>query len=209
MDNKLYKSDLYYDIGGKNMNILVIHGNELNNNSDKAMDIVKNAINERIDANFREYYLPNDVPYLCRNCYECIYDDSYYTEDKCRFAAEIHEIIQSMKNADALIICASVFSLSEDGHIKSFLNHFTQNLRIYEQGNEKIKSALVISITPKKDIVPPLANFSSVFVNLGIRRVHALSMVVWGKMWASMPVDKQNRCKEQLIEKAEMFCNSL
>lgn len=189
------------------MNICILHGNELNNNSNKASEIIKKTICKYGDADFFEYYLPKDIPYLCHGCYECVTDTSIIEEGRCQFAEMTADTVESIKKADAIIICASVFSLASDGHIKSFLDHFAGKSTF--NGKNAFKSALILSITPKGDIEPSVRGLADSLAKWGAQRVHYTSVIVWGKMWSGMPVEKQESCKETIVRKVELFYNSL
>lgn len=191
------------------MNICILQGNEPSNNSDKAIRLIKKTISNN-NVSFFEYKLPKDIPYLCHGCYACTADSSFIQDDKCRFAKAVYDVLENIRNADAIIICASVFSLAADGHIKSFLDHFANKLPSDgSQLNDAFKSALILSITPKKDIEPPVRALADSLASWGARRVHYTSVVIWGKMWSGMPVDKQESCKEIIQRKTQLFYESL
>lgn len=191
------------------MNICILQGNEPSNNSDKAIKLIKSTVLSN-NVNFFEYKLPKDIPYLCHGCYACTADSSFIQDDKCQFAKTVYNVLENIRNADAIIICASVFSLAADGHIKAFLDHFSGKLPAdCFQRNDVFKSALILSITPKKDIEPPVKALADSLANWGARRVHYTSVVIWGKMWSGMPVDKQNSCKEIIQRKTQLFYESL
>lgn len=192
------------------MNICILHGNELSRNSDRASEVIKKSISKIGDVKFIEFHLPRDVPYLCQGCYECVSDSSYLEEDKCHFARAIHEVIMTLKNCDAIIICASVFSLSSDGHIKSFLDHFANKTDANNMPiKNAFKSALIVSMTPKSEVEPSVRALSDTLLNWGAHRVHYTSMTIWGKLWAGMPPEKQEQCKKLLDVKAQLFYSSL
>ncbi|MCX7714670.1 MAG: NAD(P)H-dependent oxidoreductase [Clostridia bacterium] len=187
------------------MDICVIHGSSISGNNDKAIEIAKSRILQIGNVSFTDFYLPKDVPYLCFGCQECAQKINAINEE-CPYSGQVRDILYSMHKSDAIIICASVFSLSDNGQIKAFLDHFSYMYNKHFIAKSLFaKSALIISTTMGAGIKHPTRSISQSLLYWGVQKVHSCPLTFWTKVWNAMPFEKQQHCKETIRKKAEEF----
>ncbi len=74
------------------MKITIIHGSPRKGNTYEAANIVKEEMEKHDEIEFKEYFLPNDMPEFCRGCFSCFFKG----ESFCPHAKYVQPIVSDM-----------------------------------------------------------------------------------------------------------------
>lgn len=188
------------------MKICVIHGSPRKGNTYKATKILMSRLEKRGTIEFKEFYLPKDLPNFCCGCYNCFFKG----EDKCPHAQFSQPIEQAMKEADGIIITSPVYTLAESGAVKAFLDHFGYMFIPHRPMEEMFsKIGMVISTTAGAGTGKAIKTISRSMKYWGMKRIYDCGLRIFAMSWEDMKTEKQNKFEKRLEKKADKFYSSL
>ncbi|GAA0125130.1 flavodoxin family protein [Clostridium sp. CTA-19] len=191
------------------MKITIIHGSQRKGNTEKTIEIVEKKLNSIENNEFFHFYLPKDLPLFCCGCFRCFEEGSFGGEF-CPHSKYTHPILDALKKSDGIIIASPVYSLSESGQIKGFLDHFACIFMPHRPLKEMFsKSAFIISTTAgagTKHSIRPIARSLKFW---GIPKMYKCGFNLWAKEWSEMAIRKQNKYEKILKKKSYAFYKSM
>lgn len=188
------------------MKICIIHGSPRKGNTYRAAEIFKNGMKENGPVEFKEFFLPKDMPEFCCGCYNC-FDKG---EDKCPHAKYIKPIKDAMREADGLIFTSPVYVLSESGEIKAFLDHFGHIFIPHRPMEEMFsKAAVILSTTAGAGTGHSIKTIKRNLKYWGIKRIYSCGLTIFAKNWEDMKEKKQSKYSKILAKKSDKFYESV
>lgn len=174
------------------MKILIIHGSPRKGNTWNILNLVKEKINNQIDAEYEVLELSKINLKMCAGCFNCILKG----EDKCPHYKEMNYITNKIEKCDGFIITSPVYSLQISALLKNFIDHMSYN---FHRPRYFTKKALIITTTAgikEKDI----ANYIEEVLNFwGINSTYKIAIKY-----------RENYINENTIEKeVNKFANDL
>jgi multimeric flavodoxin WrbA len=188
------------------VNICVIHGSPRKGNTYKAAKIFMEELNKNNDVKYLEYFVPKDMPHFCCGCYNCFEKG----EDKCPHHQYTMPILNSIKEADGIILTTPVYVLGESGGMKALLDHYGFMYIPHRPMEEMFsKVAMVISTTAGAGAGHAIKTISRSLRYWGVKRIYSWGGSLFAKDWEDMELKKRHRFEKTLSKKAEKFYEAL
>lgn len=182
------------------MNIVVIYGSPRKGNTYEAVRIAKDEIQKLGEVEFKEFYLPQDMPAFCKGCFQCILKG----ESKCPEAKYIKPIEEAMLSADGIIISTPVYVLQVSGALKAFFDHMAycylnHRPRFFRQ------KAMVITTTAGAGIGNCNKYISKNLSFWGINKIYKHGEKMMAIDWDDMPVKRKTKAWNRYKKVARAF----
>ena len=186
------------------MKIVVIHGSPRKGNTYEATQKVMAKMGTQGIVEFKEFFLPQDMPEFCRGCFACF----SYSEEKCPHARYVQPIAKAMDEADGLIFASPVYALQLSGGMKALLDHFAY---VYMNHRPRYmrKKALVIATTAGAGINNCLKYLKQNLTMWGVNKVYTLGIQMMSVSWDEMDPAKRSKAEERLAQVGDEFYTDL
>ena len=150
------------------MRILTIMGTIHKGNTRAITDLFLDEFSND-DNEFSEIVLPNDFPYFCSGCANCILNG----EENCPHYDTVKSLIKKMEKADLIIIATPVFVGSCTGGIKALLDHFAFMWMVHRPKESMFsKVGLIITTAGGSGVKETVKLLKNNFSYLGVSKVY-------------------------------------
>lgn len=191
------------------MKITVVHGSQRKGNTEKTIELIKTKLNSLDSNEFVDFYLPKDLPVFCLGCFQCL-DKGKVGGECCPHVKYTQPIIDTIKSSDGIVIGSPVYSLSESGQIKAFLDHFGCIFMSHRPLEEMFsKTALIISTTAGTGTRYTIKTIERSLTFWGIPKVIKCGLTLWAKNWNEMSLKKQDKYEKQIEGRTDRFYKSM
>lgn len=182
------------------MKIVIIHGSPRKGSTYNLTNTAKKTLAEMYNAEFTEFFLPQDAPAFCKGCFTCFYRG----EDKCPDAQYIQPIIKAMDEADGFIVTSSMYALQISGGLKAFLDHasycyVTHRPRFYT------KKVLLLCTTAGAGIGNGLKYLRQNFNFWCVNRVYSCGFRVAAAKFTDIKPENRAKFEAKIAEVASKF----
>ena len=163
----------------------------MDNPSEEAVSIydsstyhIERMIAEKIDGENEivEFFFPKDLNHFCVGCYQCIEDDA-----ACPFYEEKKKIIETIDEADILIITTPTYCMHMSAPLKSFFD-LTFDLWMAHRPMESMfkKKAVIVSTAAGTGIKSAMKDVEDCLFYLGIPKIYKYGMAVQAMSWHAL-----------------------
>lgn len=183
------------------MKVAVFHGSPRKGNTYKVTKIFMEALQNKSDVQFVEFFLPQSLPEFCTGCQLCL----GYPSDKCPHAQHVKPILDAIIEADALIFATPHYgACSMTSSMKNLLDHLDfLTLTVAPRTEIFTKKAFIITTgTGSKAAIKPIRDFLK---NWGVNRVYSLGFRMLIDKWDKIKEPKRSRFERQLQQSANKF----
>jgi len=187
------------------MKIVLINGSPRKGNTYRAAKLFMDEMAKSGEITCAEYFLPRDLPEFCLGCGNCFHKG----EAACPHAKYTIPIMDSMIEADALIIASPVFVWQTTGAMKNFLDHFGHFFLVHRPREEMFsKKAFILETSNgglKNTAIRPIKNNLKLW---GINRIYSQAFVLKQMVshsWEAMPEKRKTKFEESIKRNAEKF----
>lgn len=188
------------------MKITIIYGSNHKCNTYHAVGLVKNELLKHSDVEFKEYFLPKDLPEFCTGCYSCFFKG----EENCPHAKYVQPIVKDMLESDGLIFSSPVYVLAESGEMKAFLDHMAYMFIPHRPQKEMFtKKAIIISTTAGAGTGKCIKAISSSLKYWGINKIYKCGITMFALSWDEMSAKKKSKYEIRLSNIAKQFYNDI
>lgn len=148
----------------------------------------------------KEFFFPKDLNHFCVGCYKCIEDDK-----ACPFYEEKKTIIDSIDEADALIITTPTYCMHMSAPLKSFFE-LTFDLWMAHRPMESMfkKKAVIVSTASGTGTKSAMKDVEDCLFYLGVPKIYKFGMSVQAMSWDGVAADKKvkiNKTTDKLAKK--------
>lgn len=184
------------------MKITIIYGSNHKGNTYHAVGIVKKGLEKLGNVEFKEYFLPKDMPEFCIGCYSCFSKG----EENCPHAKYAQPIVKDMLESDGLIFSSPVYVLAESGGMKVFLDHMGYMFIPHRPQKEMFtKKALIISTTAGAGTGKCIKTISESLKYWGINKIYKCGITMYSLTWDEMSNKKKVKYENKLSNAAKHF----
>jgi multimeric flavodoxin WrbA len=163
---------------------------------------VKNEMQKHGSVEFKEYFLPQDMPEFCCGCYSCFFKG----ESFCPHAKYVQPIVADMLGSDGFIITSPVYVLSVNGGVKAFLDHLAYMFLVHRPQKEMFsKKALIISTTAGAGTGKVIKTISTILKYWGVNKIYSCGFSMYSATLDDMAAKRKNKCTKKLTTTAERF----
>lgn len=188
------------------MNILIVYGNERKESTYNCVQIVRRTIEHYGDVEFKEIWLPKDLPEFCSGCFNCMNKGEAY----CPHREYVYSIIDSILKADGIIIASPVYGLDVSGGIKNLIDHLCF-MWIPHRPNSQIfsKVGLVISTAAGGGMRRTNRTMKNALDYMGFKRTYTFGSAVAACKWDDVKKSKKANIEKKLIKKANRYYRAI
>lgn len=184
------------------MKITIIYGSPRKGCSYNAVGVVKNELQKKYEVEFKEYFLPKDMPEFCCGCFNCFMKG----EDYCPHAKYIQPIIADMIESDGLIFTSPVYALAVSAAAKSLLDHLAYIFIPHRPRKEMFtKKAFIISTTAGAGTRNSMKTIADSLRYWGVNRIYRCGLTMWGISWDEIDKKRKQKCLNKLTKTAARF----
>lgn len=186
---------------GMEMKVVVIHGSPRKGNTYTAAKIFMEAMGQRGNVSFTEFFLPEAVPEFCLGCQQCL----SHPREMCPHARWIEPIYQAIMEADALLFTTPHYGASSmTGAMKNMLDHLAFFALTVSPRKEMFgkKAFVLTTATGSKAALRPM---KKCLKSWGINRVSSAGIRMFTDKWEKMPERKRQKQEKKLGEAARRF----
>ena len=101
------------------MKVAAVYGNARHGSTHHTVQLVLDGIQKRTSLELMEIVLPRDLNHFCAGCFTCIYQG----EQKCPHTEAVAPIVQTLTEADLIILSSPIYGLDVSGPMKTFIDH--------------------------------------------------------------------------------------
>ncbi len=183
------------------MKVVVFHGSPRKGNTYKATMIFLDELLKHSDVQYSEYFLPESMPEFCTGCQLCLSGP----HERCPHSKYVVQILNSIKNADALVFTTPHFgACSMSSCMKNLLDHLDfLTLNVAPRSELFNKKAFIITTgAGSSEAIKPIKSYLK---NWGINRVYSFGIKMLIDRWDKMTTAKQTRFENGLRRAASKF----
>ncbi|MBH1942321.1 NAD(P)H-dependent oxidoreductase [Mobilitalea sibirica] len=188
------------------MKITVINGNTRHGNTWSCMKLFLKELSNYDETEIKEYYLPKDMPYFCIGCYSCF----SLGENSCPHHEVVSPIVNSIIEADLIIMTSPVYSLDVSGHLKALLDHLCF-LWISHRPIPAMfhKASLAIVTTAGVGLGHTVKTMTNSLSFWGVKRIFTYKAVIPVSSWEQMSEQKRYKMGKKIRKKAGKIARSI
>ena len=184
------------------MKIVIVYGNHRKGSTEHCVGMVKDALTALGECSFTEFYLPIDLPVICRGCFRCFADG----EGICPDARFVQPIVSAMREADGLVFASPVYACEVSGAMKTLFDHLCYIWMTHRPMVEMFsKVGMVISVTAGAGTVTSIRTMKKNLRYWGVRRTIGFGAAVQAMSWDDIGEEKRAKLKARLARKAKRF----
>lgn len=184
------------------MKVVIIYGNHTGGSTEHCVSIVKNVLASFGECSFTEFFLPTDLPVICRGCFRCFEDG----EETCPDARLVQPIVSAMREADGLIFASPVYACEVSGAMKTLFDHLCYIWMTHRPMEEMFsKVGMVISVTAGAGTVTSIRTMEKNFRYCGVKRTIGFGAAVQAMSWNEVASAKKTKLEAKLTRKASRF----
>ena len=184
------------------MKITVIHGSPRKGNTFGAYEMVKAEMLRLGPVEFKEYFLPHDMPEFCLGCYTCFFKGA----DKCPHAAYVQPILTDLLTSDGFIFTSPIYVLSESAAMKTLLDHLAYIFIPHRPQKEMFrKKALILSTTAGAGTKAAMKTIATSLKFWGVNKIYRCGVAMHALSWDDMNRKRKARMHNKLTNTAHRF----
>lgn len=188
------------------MKITIIHGGPRKGNTYKAAETVKSEMLKHGEVEFKEYFLPRDMPEFCKGCCNCFFKG----ENHCPHAEYVQPIVVDMLDSDGLIFTSPVYVLCESGCIKALLDHLAYMFMPHRPQKEIFsKKALILSTTAGAGTHGSMKPIATSLTFWGVNKIYRCGVTMWALSWEDMEAKRKKHYTKKIVKSANRFYNDV
>ncbi|MCL2427250.1 MAG: flavodoxin family protein [Oscillospiraceae bacterium] len=188
------------------MKIVVINGSPRKGNTYEATQVFKNEMLACGSVEFAEIFLPQDLPEFCRGCFLCLEKD----EKLCPHSEYTLPILESIINADALIVTTPVYVLQATGSVKAFFDHYSFLFIVHRALPEMFaKKAFVLSTTAGAGTKAAMKTIITCLKYWGINRIFSLGIAMYAISFKTMNPKRRAKFEKKIKNAAKRFYHDI
>ena len=177
------------------MKIVLIHGQ---NHKGSTYHIGKLLVEQFINSDIQEFFLPRDLEHFCLGCYRCIEND-----EECPFFNEKKRIMQAVENADLLIFTTPTYCLHASASMKAFIDlTFTYWMSHRPRDCMFSKKAVVISTAAGKGTKSAIKDISKTLFYWGVPDIKEYGISVQAMSWEQVSNEKKEKINLDIVKLA-------
>jgi len=182
------------------MKIVVIHGSPRRGNTYEATQRFMQEMQSQGTAEFREFFLPKDMPEFCRGCFACIEKG----EDKCPHAKYVQAIVSAIDEADALILTSPIYVLQLSGGLKALLDHLAY---VYLNHRPRFmrKKAVIIATTAGAGLRNCIKYLTENLCFWGVNKIYSIGIQMMSIGWEDMKPERKEKYQARIGRIARLF----
>lgn len=188
------------------MKITVINGNMRHGSTWNSMNLLVKEIEKKKGVEIREFSLPKDMPHFCNGCFSCIYKG----EGTCPHASFVKPIVESMEEADLIILTSPVYGMDVSGQMKALIDHLCY-MWMSHRPNPKMfnKVAVTISTTAGAGLSHTTKTMKNSLTFWGVKRIFSLKAPVSAMRWEDVSEKKLRKTEKEVQRLAAKIIKSL
>lgn len=180
------------------MRVVVVYGNERKGSTYNCVKILKETMKNCGDVEFVEFFLPKDLPYFCKGCFNCFLKG----EEHCPHYESVKPIVEQIVNSDAIILASPVYGLNVSGAMKTFIDHLCYMWMPHRPKEEMFsKIGMVISTTAGMGTKTTNKTMARALKYMGIKRIFSYGTSVAATKWEDVKPNKKVKIEKELNKK--------
>lgn len=158
------------------------------------------------DIQITEHRLYDELPELCLGCTKCFMVD----EKKCPHYHQINPILQSMLDADGIIITSPVYVLSVNAAVKNFLDHLGYIFMVHRPKELMFnKVGIIITTTVGAGTRMAAKNIYKSMHYWGLKRISTLGIAIYATNWRDIDEKRRLKSEAKIRTSAKQFYKRL
>lgn len=183
------------------MKIAVFHGSPRKGNTYHATRLFMDALAQKTQAEWTEFFLPQALPDFCAGCQRCLGGP----RGQCPHAAFVDPIYRAILEADALLLTTPHYGASSmSSCMKNLLDHL-DFLTLNVAPREALFGKKAFVLTTGAGSAAAIRPIARCLQNWGVNRVSSLGIRMYTNAWDQMPPAKQAALEKRLGKAAVKF----
>ncbi len=179
------------------MKVTVINGNMRHGSTWHCMDLFRQELSKYEEVTVKEFLLPKDLPNLCVGCFSCFFKG----EHTCPHTEKMSPIIESLIEADLIIMTSPVYAGDVSGSMKTLLDHLSFMWMSHRPNASMFhKAALTISTTAGAGITHTTKTMTSSLSFWGIRKIFVFKKAVAAMKWDDVSEKNKARINARVVK---------
>ncbi|MDU5080109.1 hypothetical protein CIW83_05085 [Tissierella sp. P1] len=188
------------------MKVVIIYGNGRKGSTYNCVQIIKRTIGQYEDVKFEEIWLPKDFPELCCGCFNCILKGELF----CPHSEYVYPIVNSIIEADGIIMASPAYGLDVSGAMKTLIDHLCFMWMPHRPHNEVFsKIGFVVSTAAGSGMKRTNKTMKLALNYMGFKRVYDFGSAVAASRWEDVKGSKKLIIEKKLIKKSHKYYQSL
>ncbi|CAK7086259.1 NAD(P)H-dependent oxidoreductase [Tissierella sp.] len=188
------------------MKVVIIYGNGRKGSTYNCVQIIKRTIEQYEDIIFQEIWLPKDFPELCCGCFNCILKGELF----CPHSEYVYPIVNSIIEADGIIMASPAYGLDVSGAMKTLIDHLCFMWMPHRPHNEMFsKIGFVVSTAAGSGMKRTNKTMKLALNYMGFKRVYDFGSAVAASRWEDVKGSKKLIIEKKLIKKSHKYYQSL
>lgn len=145
-------------------------------------------------ANTSEFFLPRDMPFFCRGCFQCINNSG-----ECPDSAYVKPVLRAMEEADLLIFASPVYVYHASGQMKAFLDHFAFQWMPHRPDKTMFgKQALIVSTAAGAGTKSTIRDIYDSMLFWGVAKTYRYGKNVAAASWENVSAKKKEQIQSEV-----------
>jgi multimeric flavodoxin WrbA len=157
---------------------------------------------DKLEGEVKEYFLPKDFDEFCLGCTTCLFKG----EDKCPHNEKLKPIVDSLIEADLIVLDSPVYCMHATGSMMAFLDHLAYMWMAHRPNEAMFKKQAVVLTTcagaGKKSTIKDMRD--SLFY-LGVGRIYEYGVA----LMAPTLEDVKDKKKKKIDKKMNKIAKSI
>lgn len=188
------------------MKVVIIYGNGRKGSTYNCVQIIKRTMEQCGDIMFDEIWLPKDLPEPCCGCFNCILKGEQF----CSHSNYVSSIVNSIIEADGIIMASPVYGLDVSGAMKTLIDHLCFMWMPHRPNKEMFsKVGFVVSTAAGGGMKRTNKTMKLALNYMGLKRIYAFGSAVAACRWEDIKENKKLIIEKKLTKKSEKYYKSL
>jgi multimeric flavodoxin WrbA len=188
------------------MKVVIVYSNSRKGSTYNCVQVVKETMGAYGNVIFQDVYLDKELPKFCNGCFNCINNG----ETKCPHFEYTEPIVNSLINADAIVLASPVYALDVSGQMKSFLDHLCFMWMSHRPNKDMFsKIGFVISTSAGSGTRRTNKTMKTALDFMGIKRTYCYGSAVAACSWERVKEDKKIKIRNKLVKKTNNFYKAI